>query len=664
MTIEKVTSNSVLVKWQPPKHSTYQEFAIRYRTESENQWIRLPSVVSTEADVTDMTPGEKYTIQVNSVSYSVESPKPQQVNHTVRPNPVSNILPLADSTNITLEWPRPEGRIESYAVNWWPVEHPEEKHHKNLSELIVSPVETANGSAVTQATIAALATATASAATAATNGTSSATVTPASGSTSDVPVVRALIDDLFPGVEYKFEINSKSYNLFSDLTQLAVRTLPLIQSELLVITDMTENDVLTLSYTPTPQSISRFDHYRFSLGDAGIADQEKHANDTDRHVTFGGLTPGRLYNITIWTVSARVQSLPIQRQDRMFPNPIANLTATLVSDHAITLEWQPPLGEYNTFEIMYLKSDTELGRNLTRQPHFTIADLRPFRNYTFTVGVRSGTESTVLRNSVPISDIIETLESYPGSVSDFVPLEINPTSIVFEWQLPPADVNGVIQQFTITYGLEDSAHTLVQTFRPADTTGRIAGLEPGQTYVFRIQARTAVGYGPESTWKERMPILAPPRPATPVVPTEVNRGSTTIQIRFRKNYFLDTNGQVTMYTIIVAEDDSKNASGLEMPSWWDVQAYNVWPPYQAIEPYYPFKNSTIEDFTIGTEKCGERSGGYCNGPLRAGTTYRVKVRAFTAMDKFTDTAYSFQIQTGEFGRDVGFCGWIFESPDS
>jgi cadherin 5 type 2 (VE-cadherin) len=35
-----------------------------------------------------------------------------------------------------------------------------------------------------------------------------------------------------------------------------------------------------------------------------------------------------------------------------------------------------------------------------------------------------------------------------------------------------------------------------------------------------------------------------------------------------------------MYTIIVAEDDSKNASGLEMPSWRDVQAYSVWPPYQ------------------------------------------------------------------------------------
>lgn len=105
-----------------------------------------------------------------------------------------------------------------------------------------------------------------------------------------------------------------------------------------------------------------------------------------------------------------------------------------------------------------------------------------------------------------------------------------------------------------------------------------------------------------------------------------------------------------MYTIIVAEDDNKNASGLEMPSWHDVQSYSVWLPYQAVEPYYPFENRSVEDFTIGTENCDNRKSGYCNGPLKSGTTYRVKVRAFTAPDKFTDTAYSFPIQTGKFEK--------------
>lgn len=142
MTIEKVTSNSVLVHWSPPENSIFTEYSIRYRTESDKQWVRLPSVNSTEADVTDMTPGEKYTIQVNTASYGVESPNPQQVNQTVRPNPVSNVVPLVDSNNITLEWPRPEGRVETYVINWWPADTPDHIHSKNVSEQSISESST------------------------------------------------------------------------------------------------------------------------------------------------------------------------------------------------------------------------------------------------------------------------------------------------------------------------------------------------------------------------------------------------------------------------------------------------------------------------------------------------------------------------------------------
>lgn len=54
---------------------------------------------------------------------------------------------------------------------------------------------------------------------------------------------------------------------------------------------------------------------------------------------------------------------------------------------------------------------------------------------------------------------------------------------------------------------------------------------------------------------------------------------------------------------------------------------------------------SVEDFTIGEETC-EGKTGYCNGPLKSGSTYKVKIRAFTTPEKFTDTAYSFPISTG------------------
>lgn len=105
----------------------------------------------------------------------------------------------------------------------------------------------------------------------------------------DQSTIRVLIGDLMPGLEYKFDINTISYNLISDLTHLSARTLPLIQSEVLVVNNLGKRDTVTLSYTPTPQTSSKFDIYRFSLGDADIADKEKSANDTDRKVTFTGM---------------------------------------------------------------------------------------------------------------------------------------------------------------------------------------------------------------------------------------------------------------------------------------------------------------------------------------------------------------------------------------
>ncbi|CAH1184607.1 unnamed protein product [Phyllotreta striolata] len=600
MTIEKTTSNSVLVQWTAPTDSLISEYAMRYRTDSDSQWVRLPPVQNTEAEVADMTPGEKYTIQVNTVSYGLESNEPQQLNHTVRPNAVTNVNPIVDSSNVTLEWPRPDGRVEVYVVKWRESGNPVQVNRRNMSQN-----QNATGP------------------------------------------VRALIGDLTPGVEYTFDIQAISHDLKSEITILKTRTMPLIQSELVVVNNQQSTDTISIRYTPTPTSSSRFDTYKFSLSDPTVPDKEKSANDSDRFVTFTGLVPGRLYNITVWTLSEDVASQPIQRQDRLYPEPISSINSTYVSDTEVTLTWSSPRGEYNAFEVQYLTTDNYFVQNLTTLNSIIVGELRPHRNYTFTVIVRSGTESSVLRRSLPVSAVFATKESVPGKVEKFEPVDVQASEIRFEWALPASEQNGVIRRFTITYGLEGSAHKLVKDFGPNEFRGNIRNLEPGKTYVFAIQAETSVGFGPETVWKEKMQIMPPVIRSAHVVPTEVCRSATTIQIRFRQNYFSDINGPVTSYAIIVAEDDSKNASGLEMPSWRDVQAYSVWPPYQVIEPYYPFVNNSVEDFTIGGESCDIRQVGYCNGPLKSGATYKVKIRAFSAPDKFTDTSYSFPIQTDQ-----------------
>lgn len=123
--------------------------------------------------------------------------------------------------------------------------------------------------------------------------------------------------------------------------------MPLILSEILAVNDQQlATDTLTLRYTPTPQQASRFVKYRFQLTEAhqqthtqstastldsgpGVAltsnespasvlIAEKWASDIEWKVTWRSLVPGRLYDITVWTVSAyNVLSQPLRRQDRL-----------------------------------------------------------------------------------------------------------------------------------------------------------------------------------------------------------------------------------------------------------------------------------------------------------------------------------------------------------
>ena len=110
------------------------------------------------------------------------------------PNPVLNITPVIDSTNVTLEWPRPEGRIEYYALKWWPLDIPESIRVKNVtasSELASLSYE---------------------------DGFST------SSSVSHSNIEKILVDDLMPGVEYVFTVFTVSYDLISDTTSLKTRT--------------------------------------------------------------------------------------------------------------------------------------------------------------------------------------------------------------------------------------------------------------------------------------------------------------------------------------------------------------------------------------------------------------------------------------------------------
>lgn len=53
----------------------------------------------------------------------------------------------------------------------------------------------------------------------------------------------------------------------------------------------------------------------------------------------------------VWTVSEGVTSQPLIRQDRLYPEAVAAINATFISDTEITLAWMKPKGNYDSFEV-------------------------------------------------------------------------------------------------------------------------------------------------------------------------------------------------------------------------------------------------------------------------------------------------------------------------
>lgn len=196
LAVRRATSNSVAVEWTGPAPGTSAvgEYSLRYRTLSAagagEPWSALPPLPASAAgaEITDMIHGERYAIELECGSERAPPPHgevawsgaPRRAEHTVRPEPVSNVAQLADTRNVTLEWPRAAGRVERYTVRWAGKEEPT----ADAAERVVSVPEPGTGSAS----------------------------------------VRAVLPALEPGRGYSISITATSYNLTSDEFTMDTRT--------------------------------------------------------------------------------------------------------------------------------------------------------------------------------------------------------------------------------------------------------------------------------------------------------------------------------------------------------------------------------------------------------------------------------------------------------
>lgn len=238
--IVKASNSTVILTWLAPKDSLIDNYIVRYRPISSTLWRETSITNITSNEINDLMPGEKYILKVNTISNKVESVDAKEIEQTMYPNQIESFSHIIGSNNITFRLVTPLGRIDYFIIVYTPTNEPSAPES---SKQILSNNRTHFGDTVV-----------------------------------------AVVDGLKPGELYSFRFYAVSHNLRSEaLTLRLLRTKPVINSVINIVTYEQETKTLGIKYTPTPRRSSTFDRYRFQLtSDLSIPAQEKLHNDTSR----------------------------------------------------------------------------------------------------------------------------------------------------------------------------------------------------------------------------------------------------------------------------------------------------------------------------------------------------------------------------------------------
>ncbi|XP_076467280.1 tyrosine-protein phosphatase 10D-like isoform X2 [Babylonia areolata] len=617
------SDQTVQVSWQPAVGSRQTSYRIRYRPilrDPDATWLEQ-TAVAVSAQFSPVFPGEKYEVQVFAVNNGQES-LPSTGFVVVAPlAPEVSVDTTATTTDsITLQWTYDPSAT---FVELWRYSFGD----SNSFEVAVTP---------------------------------------------DGNTYMEVLSPLTAGETYTVEVMAVSQGVMSAKATLTATAKPLINTRITETRGETTSSQLTFDYTVTPEDV--FDTFRFILvGVDALTPVLKGKGDTDRRVTFTGLQGGQLYTVQAVTVSSSVDSDPITQKILTAPNNVK--VAFQNKSEEIVVGFTGLEGGATRFVVeCRTPSNASCGvKGAASNANSTTMDnLVPFTTYTIVVTTVAEGRG-VANKTATASYSVRTAEAAPSAVRQFVAREEDLRTVQLSWEQPLA-LNGWLRSYRLEYtgthsnGDVDSGeqtHILNTT-----TTQKLTTLKAGYTYTFKVQALT-VALGPASEKTITLQTAAPQFRAGNTAQNSrpvkreggvVTEDRLTVQLT---NAFTDDNGPILGYTVIVSTDSSANTSPSVLPSWRDAQRDGSVSAYQATSNCSDLfllnslcgkssrrairavngQDSVV--FELGTQSADEcQSVQYCNGPLKAGTEYYVKLRAFT-LAGFTDTEYSSKIRTAD-----------------
>ncbi|NWR12702.1 PTPRJ phosphatase, partial [Paradoxornis webbianus] len=289
---------------------------------------------------------------------------------------------------------------------------------------------------------------------------------------------RAEITGLTPGTMYNFTVfavaadnKTEGEGRSKDLYTRPSRVLDL-EAESIGVTSVTlqwvVNDSASDTYTYRVEVVS----------DASVENQT--FSDTRAEIT--GLTPGTMYNFTVFAVAAdnKTEGEGVFLSQSTRPSRVLDLEAESIGVTSVTLQWVVNDSASDTYTYrVEVVSDASVENQTFSDTRAEITGLTPGTMYNFTVF------AVAADNKTEGEGVFLSQSTRPSRVLDLEAESIGVTSVTLQWVVNDSASD------TYTYRVEFENDTSVESRTFHDTRAEITGLTPGTMYNFTVFAVAA-----------------------------------------------------------------------------------------------------------------------------------------------------------------------------
>ncbi|XP_040183982.1 receptor-type tyrosine-protein phosphatase beta-like isoform X1 [Rana temporaria] len=507
--------NSLVVSWTAPPTG----IASIYNVTITGDVNRTLQNTSTQVTFTDLLPGRNYTVTVQTISGSCNSPITTATTEATYPTPPGSIHFIAIGTNTTtFNWGEPENMTvltKSYNINYYWNASSSNTVPSYSPNVTLQSLKSGSNYTITVVTVGARGyqskpvsryvftkpysvnqpqyfnvTSTSESLNWIRPDESQSSytyrvqtnVTSSSSLINNTIVINqsATIVNLTPGETYTFLIYTRAADnsTESDPVSLTTCTVP-GQAVGVTVNNYRSVNSLEVSWTAPIGIVS---NYNVTI----TGDVNRTLQNNSTQVTFNDLLPGRNYTVTVQTISGSCNSPITTATEATYPTPPGNITFNTIAANNITLSWVQPVNMTNlvmSYNITYgnASSSPIIGAQKSNTNSTTLQSLTSGTNYTIsvmTVGDR-GYQST------PVTGSVYT-KPWPVSNPNFV--NVTSDTVILNWSKPP-EYQNTYRYRVLT--IVTSSSTLISNTTMYNESTTLNNLTSGETYTFSVYVRAA-----------------------------------------------------------------------------------------------------------------------------------------------------------------------------